>query len=386
MSRDSGPRIVASRRSFLKLAGAAALASPFAAREREAFAQTAGQATYVIEINLRDQLDFMHVMVPPGLAKDVNLKRGETGKQAALYFNTNELIAGPNNIFLTPQSKVLQPHADTMAMIELCDLTSAPVHGHEASNPVRSPGRTKEQSAGRMPMWQGEPGQDTGEGASYSSTPTIVSLHNYVQKRLNPGLANGVAIKGQSRPGGIYHFGAGLPGAELDRYQSYDSMLKAFPASVRDVNVLQTAGEAEAMQRYLKRVDAAFLTRRRQSAAAKTDHAAQVDGARGLLNQGAPKVFNLALTEEEKAYWSADVPKKYGRMTMESWEQMAYAFKFVAGDVVRSVALEIDIGDQHDSRPQSYLAKLTDLVVLPLARLLESLKRVGIYDRTLVVV
>ncbi|RYG71430.1 twin-arginine translocation signal domain-containing protein, partial [bacterium] len=164
MSRD--PRFVTSRRSFLKLAGAsaAALASPLATKEHLAYAQTAAPATYLIEINLRDQLDFMHVMVPPGLAKNAALKRGDAGRQAALFYRSEELIALPNNVFLTPQSAILRDHADTIAAIELCDLTKGNVHGHEASNCVRSPGRERlekgQTSPGKLPMWLGEPGQD----------------------------------------------------------------------------------------------------------------------------------------------------------------------------------------------------------------------------------
>lgn len=376
------------RRQVLQGAGAAAVGAMML-RGRRAFGQTAaeGTPTYFIEICLRDQLDFGHVFVAPGLAKNGNLIRGENGRKAALFYPSSELVAMPNDVFLTPQSDVLKPHVDTIAMMELCQLTEGPVHGHEAANPVRSPGRTTQQGGGRVAMWQGEPGSSSGEGAFYSSTPTPASLHNYWQKKVTPGLRNAVAIKGVDRPGAIYHFGAGMAGAELDRIQTVDSLLKAFPATIgADTNILKSPEEANLVAALLKRADQRFLASRGGSQALHDNHLAQLSEAHGLVYQGAPKQFSLPLTVEERAFWSAGVPARYGRTTIDIWEQAAYAFKLISADVVRTVALEVDIGDVHGERTQSQMTKQTLIVTVTLARLIEQLKAAGLYDRTLIAI
>ena len=374
------------RRTLLKSSGAALAAASWAGRP--VHAQT-GEPTFLIEIDLRDQFDWGHVMVAPGLAKDVNLKRGERGRAAALFYGMNELIETPSGIFLTPESKDLAPHLDTIAMVELCELSMGPVHGHEAGNGIRSPGRSNTQGGGRIAMWEGEPGRINAEGAYYSSTPTPASLHNHWQKKITPGLRNGVAIKGTDRHGGIYHFGAGLPGSELDRIQNVESLLKAFPAQTGDLsslNILASKDESDAVMAYLKQSDLRHLTKRGLSENVRLDHESQLVGARGLVHTSTPKALNLALTQAEKDAWSVGCPNKYGRTTINAWEQAAYAFKLVESGIVRSVAYEVDIGDVHDERTKNQMRDQTGITVAPLLRLIENLKKAGIYDRTLVVV
>ena len=340
--------------------------------------------SYLIEICMRDQFDWGHVYVPPGLARATDLRRGETGRRAALFFQQSELIEAAPDLFLTPQSAELQPHVDSIAMVELCELTDGPVHGHEACNPVRSPGRTRSSGGGRIAMWEGEPGGNNSEGAFYSSTPTIASLHNYWQKQLTPGIRNGIVIKGTSRHFGMYHFGAGLAGAELDRIQSVGSLFDAFPRSVEDFNIVPTAAEADLIERYLRDADRAHLLARGMSPAVLDDHASQLADAR-LRVHGEPRIFDLTLSDEERAYWSAGMPGAYGRQEIDLWEQAAYAFKLVANDVVRTVTLEVDIGDIHGERTEPQMRDQTLTTVVPIARLVEQLKLAGIYDRTLIV-
>jgi len=354
---------------------------------RAAFAQQANpEKTYVIELCLRDQLDFGHVMVAPSLARATNLRRGENGRAAALFFDQNQLIQRPGEVFLTPQSQVLAPHADTIAMLELCELTYGPVHGHEAGNPVRSPGRSLQQGGGRMPMWNGEPGQQNGEGPTYSSTPTIVSLHNAWTRTQQSDRVNGLVIKGTERHHAIYHFGAGLAGSELTRFQTVSSLLAAFPNRTSDNNTLKTAVQADAVRDSLAKLDRRALGGRGVAAGPLDNHVTQLSDARNLLYRGAPKVFALPLTPAERAYWSAGVPARYGRTTIDVWEQAAYAFKLVSNDVVASVAMEIDIGDVHGERTDPQMRDQTAVVVGPLVKLIESLKMVGLYDRTLIVI
>jgi hypothetical protein len=360
-------------------------AAPALLRAGEAWGQTVAP-TYLIEICLRDQVDFGHVMVAPGLATDANLRRGENGRKAALFFTQAELTAKPNNVYLTPQSLALTPHLDTVAMVELCELTYGPVHGHEASNPIRSPGRGAQQGAGtRLPMWEGEPGQSNGEGANYSSTPTPAALHNRIQKQLTPGLRNGVIIKGTERAGAIYHFGAGLAGAEPDRYQDVDALLRAFPSSTSATSILPPA-DSRFLEKGLGRFDKALLSRRGLTAQSLANHTTQLSEASSVLGKVTTTSFSLPLTAEERAYWSAGVPSKYGRTTIDVWEQAAYAFKLVNSGLTRSVAIEVDIGDIHGERTASQMKAQTEVTVLPLVRLIEKLKQAGIYDRTLIVV
>ena len=78
------------RRRFLKMLGAA-VASPAipAALKFDAMSLVVGEAhaqeltdsapTYFVEINLRDQWDFGHVFVSPGLATHADLRRGTNG-------------------------------------------------------------------------------------------------------------------------------------------------------------------------------------------------------------------------------------------------------------------------------------------------------------------
>jgi hypothetical protein len=374
-----------SRRTILK--GLAASAVGAMVPSRLTRAQGASEKTYVLELCLRDQVDFGHVMVAPGLAKATNLRRGENGRAAALFYDQSKLVQKANDVFLTPESAGLGPHVDTVAMVELCDLTFGPVHGHEAGNPARSPGRTRTQGGGRPPMWNGEPGQNNSEGATYSSTPTIVSLHNAWTRTQLPGRTNGVVIKGTQRPFAIYHCGAGLQGSELTRFQTVTSLLEAFPSRTSgDSNTLKTAAQADAVRDSVTRLDRRSLAARAVTTAKVADHVAQVSDVRSLLHRGAPKVFSLALTAEERAYWSEGVPSKYGRTTVDVWEQAAYAFKLISNDVVQSVALEVDIGDVHGERTAAQMKQQTGIVVGPLVKLIESLKQAELYDRTLILV
>jgi hypothetical protein len=349
---------------------------------RRALAEGPAPKTYVIELCMRDQVDFGHIMVAPSLARDSTLRRGENGRRAALFFDQNALIEARPNMFLTPQSAVLRPHLDSIAMVELGELTFGPTHGHEAGNPLRSPGRSL-QSSGKIAMWNGEPGTSNGEGATYSTTPTIVALHNAWQKQSHPGTRNGVVLKGTQRMHAIYHFGANIAGAEPDRFQTVDALLRAFPPATQDLNIIKSSAEAEALQAAMLQRDRRFLARRGIRA---LNHETQVADSKRLLHRDTASLFSLALTDQERAEWSAGVPAKYGRTTINVWEQAAYAFKLIAADVVRSVAMEVDIGDVHGERTAAQMRDQTLLMVLPLARLIEKLKAVGLYERTLLII
>ena len=128
--------------------------------EAKAYTQADLVPTYLIEINLRDQWDFGHVFCPPGLATEQNLIRGEDGNKCCLYYMPEQITAAGNNMYLTPDSIALQPHLDSIAVCETHELCIGAIHGHEAVNAMRSPGRSKTQSGAKQPMWMLEPGFD----------------------------------------------------------------------------------------------------------------------------------------------------------------------------------------------------------------------------------
>ncbi|MEM9188873.1 MAG: hypothetical protein AAGF12_06840 [Myxococcota bacterium] len=386
------------RRRFLKVLGAA-MAAPFIpAGVRFACNEIAGGVahaqmmeaslpTYFVEINLRDQWDHGHFMVAPGIATYANLRRGEDGDACAMFFQPNEITSHANNVYLTPQSAELAPHLDNIAMVDTCEMFNQGIHGHESGNPIRSPGKRRDDPgmAGYMPIHAIErelltkfPG---GNEAFWSATPTPASLHNYAQKQLDPTLRNGYTVKGISRSiHTVYHFGGTLAGAELDRIQSRDQLLRAFPESTEDLNVLASEEEAELLTRVLGRVDQDFFARRGLAQAAREDHTSQVEAARGLLYTGLSRTVSVPLTDEERAYWSDGVPNGPGNF--EIWEQAAWAFKILRSGMSRTAAIEFDIVDIHGSRRMNIMERMTRQAVLPFVRLIESFKAEGMWDRT----
>lgn len=396
------------RRSFMKLLGIA-LAIPgvplgvrFAARALalgEAKAEDMEKPPInFIEIDLRDQWDFGQVYVAPGFATNPNLKRGEAGRMCALYYGADQLVnASPERrIWLSPLSAALAPHLDTVAMVETCELGIGEIHGHEASNPSRSPGRSQLGGPGRNDMGANEPGNASavpGNQTHYSSSPTPAALHNHWIKTADPAVKNGIAFKGVSREHCAFHYGAGLPGAEVDRKQTVEALLAAFPDKIEDYNVVPTPQQAEALTKILGAVDDRFLIKHKYEVDAHGQHVANLGQLAPLLYQGEPKLISLPLTPEEVAFWkdgagsgaAGTCPDQVGSvLKCNIWEQCAYAFKLIAGGQCRTVALEFDYIDWHDTRPQSIMDTITLQTVLPLVRLIESLKAANLYDNTLI--
>ncbi len=387
------------RRGFLKLAGSmlAAPAIPAAVRfavneqlvgEAQAFGIDAGAPTYFIEINLRDQWDFMHVFVPPGIATHAGLMRGGSGNQCTLFYDPAELTQHANNYYLTPDSAALAPHLDSIATMELSEICTGAIHGHEAVNAMRSPGRTKQQAPGKEAMWDNEPGfTEQGNDYYYSSTPTPASLHNYYQKQLDSGLRNGVTLKYISRFHTVCHYGAGLADAELTRIQSVDQLFTTFPDTMEDLNILPTPEEAELLKDVMERVDDRFFDRYGFAGSARTRHATNLGEAAGLWHTGEVKIVSMPLNEEEIGYWSEGVPDQVGdNKKANIWEQAAWAFKLLSNDITRTVSLEFDYLDVHETRGQNVMNTMGLQCALPLARLIESLKAAGIYERTTIAV
>lgn len=390
------------RRRFLKLMGLALAAPAVPLALRHASLDLVGEAaaaelpveTFFIEIDLRDQWDHGHFFVAPGLATAQGLKRGETGRRAAVFYKPEELQKLPNDIYLTPESASLAPHVDNIAMIETCELSKGQIHGHEAANALRSPGRDYEQRAGTLPMFRNDPSANFPQGceAFYSAVPTPATLHNYAMRRAfgEDGVHNGIAFKGVSRSiHTVYHFAAGLPGAELDRYHSQDSLLRAFATASSGQAIIPSKKEAEVFAKVLEKIDRRFLAKRGTTAQAIDGHATNVAAAHGILSSVATRTVNLPLTEEERAYWGAGVPNQEADPSLvkaQIWEQAAYAFKLVSSGVVRSVALEFDYVDVHDMRTVDQMRTMTLQASLTLSRLIQKLKDAGLFDRTLIAI
>lgn len=386
------------RRRLLKILSATA-ALPIATRLAasdvlmgSAHAQSANEPMYFIEINLRDQWDHGQVFVAPSLARNANLRRGDSNRQCALYAPQSEMkqISG-TDIYLTNDSIDLEPHVDTIAMIDCCELTQGDIHGHESANPLRSPGKTKQSNKpGYLPMFNNERGSNHPQGceAYYAATPTMAALHSHYAKVVDQNTKVGIAFKGIGRTlHTVYHYGAGLPNGELDRFQSRNELFEHFPDTVEDLNVLAKAEDARALTNILRRIDPAFMAKRKMGQTGIVQHNANVDEAQRLLYVGQPRVVSLPLTNEERAYWSAGVPDQISESPRaQIWEQIAWAFKLVSNDMVRTVALEFDYVDVHDRRTESQVRVQAKQISIPLARLITKLKEAGIYDRTVIAV
>lgn len=393
------------RRRFLKWMGAALGAMGVDAGARFAFDEVGGgkayaqsalekQPTYFVEINLRDQWDQGHVMVAPGLATFTNLRRGDRGDRAALFFGGDELrkyTVNGTDVYLTADSADLQPHLDHIAMVDCCEVGQGQIHGHESANPLRSPGRSYTQSAGKMPMFNLDPVSNFPQGceAYYSSTPTPASLHNFRQKQIDPTLRNGIAIKGIGRTiHTAYHFAGNLRNAELDRIPSVATLHSAFPDKLEDLRILPSSQEADAFLKILDRVDNRFLQSRNFSSAAQENHVATLQESKGVLYKSEPRLISLPLTEAERTTFSAGVPPRGGGDAPKPhlWEQMAYATKIITNDLARSVALEFDYVDLHEIRGENDLRAQAKQISMPLARMIQAFKDAGIFDRTLIAV
>lgn len=405
---------VVERRRFLKAIGAA-LAAPlapsavrFLARElevSEARAQSAEQGTLFLEVNLRDQLDLMHVMVPPSIAKYPNRSVGTRGQQLSMFAPQSELKEFPNNVFLTNDSLELGPHIDSVAMLDTGEAAIGGVHGHEAGNGMRSPGRKMDAGAsGRPPMWLGDAPTEGSHAAGseelYSWSPTPASFHNYYQHKLGARIDNGFAFKGISRyKHNVYHYGAGLPSSELTRVFAKDDLLTRYGGSVAlpEKDPLLAAIRARPQPPYRKSSGAGYAALRERY---------------GSIEPLSAQTYPLDLTAEEIARWSAGVPpqfcahgdieiytcpedfgKELDRLSdiyskAQIWQQFAYASKLLRGGRVRSIALEFDDMDLEgdDARPEQVLRTYAQQVARPLARLIEDLKAAQLYDRTIIAI
>jgi hypothetical protein len=402
----SGPAVPASVRvAFGELVMGRAHAADAAALA------AASEPSYFIEIDLRDQMDWGHVFVAPGLVGDANIKRGSGGNLAALFFTQDELRGLPGGVFLTADSAELAPHADTIAFVDTCELTSGKTHGHEAGNPTRLPGKVRTRTAGTLAVYERD-GMSPGEGneAFFANTPTPASLHNFVQKTLSPALRNGVALKFLGRgKHTVYHFAAGLSGGELDRIRSRAELGSAFPGATItlappaapgtptapaapapapvNLNVVDSANDAAALRAVLERIDGRFLRDRRYAETALASHRSNLLAAEKQLHGVKPVDVVLDVSSDELTYWSTGVPRQVSsRPVMPIWEQAAVAFKLLKSGATRSVAIEFCYEDVHGRRSEDMMRTYARQTAIPLARLIRKLKDAGMYERTVIAI
>ena len=409
------------RRRFLKLMGFAlgGVGVPAALRfafsdlalgVKEAQAQAANEGTIFLEYNFRDQVDLMHVFVPPGIATYQNLMRGVNGAETALFYGPAEIKKVSETQYLTPDSLELEPHIADIAIIDTGEAAIGGVHGHEAGNGIRSPGRLMDGGAsGKMPMWLADGEHAAGSEELYTTTPTPSTIHNYYQKTLNPGMHNGYAFKGISRAKhSVYHFKASLPDGELDRIKSKEDLVATFPAVVADASMIPSAGEAELLVTMLKQADTRLFNRR-YAAEAGVSHLQQLSQSRQILHIDNPTVVNVPLTEEETLVWKTGIPNQQctegdtvakecgadasnavggGHVKAQIWEQFGHATKILGTGVTRTAALEFDFMDLHGDgvRIESVLQTQAHQSARPLARAIQHFKDLGLWQRTLIAI
>jgi hypothetical protein len=409
------------RRRFLKLMGFAlgGVGVPAALRfafndmalgGKEAHAQTASEGTIFLEYDFRDQVDLMHVFVPPGIATYQNLMRGVNGAETALFYGPAEIKKVSETQYLTPDSLELEPHVADIAIIDTGEAAIGGVHGHEGGNGMRSPGRLMDGGAsGKMPMWLADGEHAAGSEELYTTTPTPSTIHNYYQKTLNPGMHNGYAFKGISRAKhSVYHFKASLPDGELDRIKSKEDLVATFPAVVADASMIPSAGEAELLVTMLKQADTRLFNRR-YAAEAGVSHLQQLSQSRQILHVDNPTVVSVPLTEEEIAHWKTGIPNQQctegdtiakecgadassavggGHVKAQIWEQFGHATKILGTGATRTAALEFDFMDLHGDgvRVESVLQTQAHQSARPLARAIQHFKDLGLWHRTLIAI
>jgi hypothetical protein len=409
------------RRRFLKLMGFALSGAAVPAALRFAFddmaggvgyahAQAQAEGTIFLEYNFRDQVDLMHVFVPPGLATYQNLVRGVNGAETSLFYAPENISKGSETQFLTPDSLELMPHLADIAMIDTGEAAIGSVHGHEAGNGMRSPGRVMDKGeSGKMQMWTADGEHAAGSEELYTTTPTPAVMHNYYQKQLNPDLHNGFAFKGISRAKhSVYHFKAGLPDGELDRIKSKADLKDAFPAVATDASMIPNAAEADLLVRLLKTADQRLFARR-YAEQHGVGHLQQLNQSRQILHVDNPTVVDVPLTETETTYWKTGIPNQQctvmdveavecgadaehavtdGYVKGQVWEQFGMATKILGTGVTRSAALEFDFMDLHGDgvRKESVLQTQAQQSARPLARAIAKLKELNLWHRTLIAI
>lgn len=358
-----------------------------------AFAQTS-QPINFLEINFRDQWDFQCLFVPPGIAQNYENVRSRLPPAGAP-------IAERRNFYVTPNAASLRPHLDNIAVMELGDVCVGNVHGHEAANPLRSPGRSYSRTNGKRDMAtvdQRPGGRSDGNEVYYSSTPTPLILHNYYQKSLNPNITNGVILRSSLRTGihTFYHFEGNLANAQADRFFDKTTFLNRFNGTTVPPITATSQRHGNLISRLLKTVDRGFLERTLASAQEHNRHGAKADYLGQLLTNTPATPLPLALTEAENTYWRSGITEQVicpgdqasacvaegGRW--HPGELFAYAGKLFRSGRVRSIGIDFDMSDVHTNRTQFMMNTQAQQSGMTLARLIQYLKDNNLWENTII--
>jgi len=414
---------VIERRRFLKTLGVI-LSSPiispalrFALGDQfggELYAQGISKVSNFIEINLRDTWHWGHCFQSPTLARQIsngsvpiNNSRTQSFFQSGLayYHGSRGLTDAGNNLYLTPDSIALRAHANNIAVFEMNEPVGGPqggrgtTHGHEASNPARIPGRNLFNRAnnGQMPVWIndiGDPGNGTPQGniRAYADTPSLDCFHNHTLRSAGVARVNGLVFKGISRGHDCYHFDYNLKQGKMTNVNSFGALLQRFPNSTQDLNLLKSANEREAVLKAVKSLDESYFKDRNVTRNSVEKYLAQVDGSKNdLYDPQNTKTIDLRLSNQERDFWSQGVPAQnqgngdnQGRVKMNIWEQVAYAYKLISSGRVKTISMEFDYIDVHHNIQRNELTTMARQVSLPLARLIQKLKEDNIFDDTVI--
>lgn len=342
-----------------------------------------------IEINLRDQWDFGHAFVPPGIAShNGEIGIGESGRRLPLYCRRNQITSEVGNYWLTPDAAELRPHLDTIATCELYELTSGPIHGHEAANAIRSPGRSQASGGSRSQMWLNDGGGEQGNEYHWSSSPTPAALHNHWMHQINPSVRNAAAFKTMIKFHTVYHHSAGLSQAQPDRLQSREAILNAFKSLGNNASqqIMPSRKEADELIANLKRIDSRFIAKYGFRESGQFSYLDVIQGSsKNLFDSSSVTTNALALTAEEQAYWNAGIPDNGNNRALVG-ELAAWSTKLITSGVLRTVAYEWLLDDLHDARPSGQIVNMARQFALPLARMITQLKAAGVYDNTVIMV
>jgi hypothetical protein len=261
------------------------------------------------------------------------------------------------------------------------------------------------------------------KGGLYGTVPTPAAFHNILQKRLTPGLDNGVCLKLMTHyasfPGIVQHYGGGVPGGELSRYYNLSDLAKDVNAfnSRRPSAVQVTSGDdqAVALERRetslladaLKRLDKRALERAGFAPEGIARHADVFDQlrvrnqpvvAQAAVRTGEAARISLAVTDTERARWGS-IANRMGVRTplspyrhfqgtpqAQPWEQFLIGYKLLVGGFTRSFACELDWVDVHKQREPKDVSGQARVVASGLANLIEAFKASGLFQDTLIAV
>jgi len=390
------------RREFLKFVTAFMALPIVSQRTREAIAEVilgspahaqAAAPMNFLEVNFRDQWDFQCLFVPPGVA--------------ASYANVQNRLppAGApiqerRNFYVTPNAAELRPHLDDIAVIETGEVCVGNVHAHEAANPLRSPGRSYTQTAGKIDMSTVDKrpgGRADGNEVYYSSSPTPAILHNYYNKTTTPMLTNGVILRSTLR-GDIhtyYHFEGNLANAQADRFFDKATFLNRFANTTVPPVTSSAQKHGALVAQFVKRLDDAHLQRALANAE-RAKQGAKADALGTLMTGVNPPPLPLALSAAEEQLWKTGVsgqvicPGDDANQCVvqgDKWhpsELWAYAGKLFQSGRVRTVAIDFDLSDVHTNRTKFMMDTQAQQSGITLARLINFLKANNLWANTII--